>query len=507
MSEIKLLKKYSNIFIVVYILLYTGILSVLINLIENMGVLFVCIVFITALCILICIKTKQAFVEKLLKSKELKINSVRDDEFDFLTGTYTKRAFERKFQEKIKAYPNAVGGMLFIDIDNLKYINDNYGHDIGDKFILKMSEILNYFHEFDGMVSRISGDEFLVYLHDTHGSEDELLEVFKGLYKYSENYEIMTPDGMAHKIRFTCGVSWYPKDGTDFTKLYKFADFALYEAKNNQRGSLFEFSEKAYDKQFFSIQNSDAINKFIEEKLIHFAYQPIVDLKTGEVFAYEALMRSKMENFKNPYEILRVATKQAKLPQLEALVAFTVYEDIAQNEEAIGGRKIFLNSIPSQVLDFEDGELLAKKYSKYFKQVVVEITEEENENQVNMDRKLEFCKHFGIGIAVDDFGNGFSNEVRVIEIVPDIVKIDMRLIQGIHKNSDKQYIVANIVKFCRDRGIKVVAEGIEEKEELEYIIKLGIEYVQGYYLGKPEFGYNDIPKNIKEEILELNDAK
>ncbi len=211
-----------------------------------------------------------------------------------------------------------------------------------------------------------------------------------------------------------------------------------------------------------------------------------------------------MDNFKSPLEIIDVAKTQSKLPQLETLAIFSVYEDIEKNEGVIGNRKIFLNSLPSQVLDIESLDKLVERYNKYFGQVVFEITEQENKNKENMRRKLEFLRKHNLGIAVDDFGSGFSNEIRILTLKPNIVKVAMELIQDISQDIDKQAIVANLVEFCHNKNIKVVAEGVEKSEDLKFIVDMGIDYVQGYYLARPAFEFNDIPNQIKNEILEYN---
>ncbi len=423
-----------------------------------------------------------------------------NSEVDVLTSLYNIKTFELKVNEKIKQAPNKIGGMLFIDIDNIKFINDKFGHDVGNEFIVEMSRMLTYFDKYDGISCRVSGDEFIVYVHGFE-NEKELFKVFEGLYEFGKDFCVKTSDEIINKIRFSSGVAYYPKDATKFCELYKLSDFALHCAKNTEKGRVLEFDKKNYKENYYILENSRAINQLIDNKLVRFAYQPIVDLKTGEVYAYEALLRSKMECFKSPLEIIDVASSQAKLPHLESLVIFTIYENIKKHEEILGDKKIFLNTLPNQVLSVEEGALLVEKYDKYFSKVVVEITEQENNNKINMDRKVNFLRKYSIGIAVDDFGNGFSNEVRILELMPNVVKIDMELIQGISNNSDKQTIVSNLVEFCHGKNIKVVAEGVEECVDLEYVCKLGIDFVQGFYVSKPNFEFIDIPKEIKDEIL------
>ncbi len=426
-----------------------------------------------------------------------------DIKLDVMTGLFNKEGLKEKVNELISRSPDKVGAMLFIDIDNIKFINDKYGHKVGDNFILKLSEILRYFDQYNGLLSRISGDEFIVYLHG-FDTETELYKIIKKLYNYSEDYKVKTPDGVENKVRFSSGLAYYPSNAQSFDDLYKYSDFALYSAKHNEKGTVIEFDVHDYNQNYYMLENSFAINQLLDSGLIRFAYQPIVDLKTGEIFAYEALMRSKMENFKSPLEIINVAKMQSKLPQLETLVVFSVYEDMMKNEDKLGDCKIFINSLPSQVLDFDNASELARRYSRFFNKVVVEITEQENINKDNLKIKTDFINNFGIGLAIDDYGSGFSNEKRILALNPEIVKIDMDLIQEISTDKDKQTIVKNIVNFCHDKGMKLVAEGVEDSEDLHYIIGLGIDYVQGYYLAKPNFEILQIPDNIKQEIIDCN---
>jgi EAL domain-containing protein (putative c-di-GMP-specific phosphodiesterase class I) len=258
----------------------------------------------------------------------------------------------------------------------------------------------------------------------------------------------------------------------------------------------------------YLLENREAINRLLDEELITFAYQPIVDLKTAGVVAYEALMRPLLDNFKGPQEILSVASAQSKLLQLERLVMFKAAQSIKDHQKVIAGRKIFINSIPNQLLREEDRRLIIEQYQPLFKQIVIEIIERESTDSEMLLKKADFIRAHGMQVAIDDFGNGYSNELRVLNLMPDIIKIDMDMIQGIHKNEDKRNLVANLVAFCHEKDVLVVAEGIEESADLRVVIDLGIDYAQGYYLAMPDFALLDIPQAIKEEILErVNSSK
>lgn len=423
-------------------------------------------------------------------------------DYDALTHLYNRTAFKREAHLKIQARPNKVGAMIFCDLDNLKYVNDTYGHETGDRLIIKAGEMFREFDLCGGVVSRISGDEFAIYLHGFN-SKEEAREVIHKQLRLNEKHRLATPDGSKQRIRFSSGIAWYPQDSNNITDLLKLSDYAMYEAKHNEKGAVYEFSRESYQENAYLLENREAINRLLDEGLIRFAFQPIVDLRTGDIYAYEALMRPMLEDFKSPMEILSVAEAQSKLGQLERLVMFTAFQAISEHVQELDSTKIFINSIPSYLTSDEDTLLLRHQYGHLFKHVVVEIIEAENKNPQTLKDKVAFVQSAGMKLALDDFGSGYSNEIRILTIQPDIVKIDMEMIQGIDHNTDKQKLVANIVSFCHSKGIPLVAEGVETREELTEIIRMNVDYVQGYYTGRPNFEFLPIDPERKQEILGL----
>ncbi|MFV0441597.1 MAG: EAL domain-containing protein [Lachnospirales bacterium] len=451
-------------------------------------------------------KTQSGFIGVVLDVTEdinenIRLNNQLD--YDILTGLYSQSALKRKVKYKISKNPNSIGAMIFIDLDNLKYMNDCFGHDWGDSLIITASNIFRYFEKYNAIVSRISGDEFAIYLHG-YNDKKELREIFSKIYSHAYKFMLKTPDGSENKIRFTCGVSWYPENATNVIDLLRLSDFAMYEAKQKEKGKLYEFNNEYYNQMSYLLENRENINKLIDEELICFAFQPIVSLKTGDVFGYEALMRPLIANFKNPQEILAVATAQSKLVQLENLIISKAFKSIDENIDKIGDKKIFINSIPNEVVGLKYFDELKEKYSKYFDNVVIEIIETETREEISLKTKVDLFKKNGIKIAVDDFGNGFSNEVRILTLMPDIIKIDMELIQGIYADPDKQLFVKNLVDYCHTKNILVVAEGIECYKDLIGVMKLGMDFAQGFYLAKPNFEFTNISKEHKQEILDFS---
>ncbi|MDD3305968.1 MAG: bifunctional diguanylate cyclase/phosphodiesterase [Acetobacterium sp.] len=441
-------------------------------------------------------------IQDVTEDIEEKHRLTNELDYDALTKLFSNTALKREASRSIKEKPNKIGAMIFIDLDNLKYINDNFGHDVGDRLIIRASEIFRYFEQFGGIVSRISGDEFAIYIHG-YDNQEEPRNLITNLYPYGESFFLTTPDGSESRIRFSAGVAWYPQDANNVMDLLKMSDFAMYEAKHKEKGRLFEFNCEYYQKMSYLLENREAINRLLDEQLIRFAFQAIVDLKTGEVIGYEALMRPLLDNFRNPTEILTVAAAQSKLGQLERMIMLMAFEAIEACSEAIGNRKIFINSIPSQKLSDEDFDRIKSRYSHYFKNVVIEVTEEDSRNAENLSKKVDHIKNNGMQIALDDFGSGYSNEIRILALRPDIIKIDMEMIQGIHNNIDKRNLVANLVDFCHNKGVLVVAEGIETPEDLATVIEMAVDFGQGYYLGLPEFEFSAERAELTKEILNL----
>lgn len=161
-------------------------------------------------------------------------------DYDGLTGLYNRMAFKGNVYDIIKKNPNLIGAMLFIDLDDLKEVNDTYGHNIGDKYLIQAAKLFNRFSQYGGIVSRIAGDEFAIYLHG-YESRDYLDNLIKYELMSGEEEYLELPDGKNLKIRYSGGIAWYPEDSDNVTDLLKLSDYAMYEAKNNKKGSIFHY--------------------------------------------------------------------------------------------------------------------------------------------------------------------------------------------------------------------------------------------------------------------------
>lgn len=422
--------------------------------------------------------------------------------YDSLTKLLNREAFMIKANEMMKSKPNDVALMMFADLDDLKFVNDAYGHEVGDEYIRSFSKFLSIFKESGAVTGRISGDEFVMFMSG-FSSQQQARTTFDSMICDLNNLAITVSGGLPHKLRVSIGLSYYPADSCDIEDLVKYADYAMYEIKHSIKGEVKEFSIGDYNKNSFVLKMKDMLNHLIDEQRVSFCFQPIVNLKTGEVFAYEALMRSLMHEFKSPAEILKVARSQSKLYQIEKLTFFMVLDWLNDNAEKTGGKKIFINSIPGQIFLENDRIAMCDGFRHLAGNVVFEITENEFSNTDDTKIKVDFLREFGASIAIDDYGSGYSNELALLSIEPDFLKIDMSIVRDIDKDADKQQLVQGTIAYASQRNIAIIAEGVETYEELSMLAKFGVNYVQGYYLAKPAFEIADIPARVRQELLAL----
>jgi len=430
-----------------------------------------------------------------------KIEYERD--YDVLTDILNRRAFYNIVSGKLEDADLKIGAFVMWDLDNLKYINDTYGHDYGDEYIRKASVELKKFEEYGGTIGRRSGDEFYVFLYG-YRNKDEIREIIKRVHSNIEKTTIKLPNNRELKIRVSTGVAWYPEDAVAFADLAKYSDFAMYKIKRTVKGNISEFNKDEYDEDSFLLSSQEDLNKLIDEELVKYAFQPIVDARTGEIFAYEALMRSQLDSLRSPLDIIKLATADSRLYDIERITFFKALEAFENNKERFKDAKLFINSLPNQVLSNKDLKKFEQLYGHYLDRVVLELLENERSNGEHTSKKRKLIEKWKAKFAIDDFGSGYNNEAVLLANTPDFVKIDMEIVRGIDKDLNRQQISKNLISYAKRREIKIVAEGVETKEELEKLIEFGVDYLQGYYISKPEFIPPEISCNIVSKILGIN---
>lgn len=430
-------------------------------------------------------------------------------DYDSLTGLLNRRAYYHRVEElfgnrdalKITAF-------VMIDLDNLKYINDTYGHDFGDDYIKTAAMALKRFQGYGGIVSRLSGDEFNVCLWG-FSSKEEIRQIINEVRERLLQSYCLLADGTRYKIRASAGIAWYPDDAQLHELLMKYADFAMYTIKHSTKGEIAEFDKTAYATDSVLLTGVEEMNRIIDECSVRYAFQTIVSARTGQIYGYEALMRPQSTVFQSPTELLRAAKTGARLHEIERLTWSSALGDF-MHQVNMGnidrGSRLFINSIANSVMEPQDLKALEEKYPDLLPHIVLEVLEGDNVSDEFIARKMERMKKWNAQIALDDFGTGYNNELALVTMNPDIIKIDSAIVIGCDKDISRRTIIGNLVKLARTKQITVLAEGVQTEEELRTVISCGVDLLQGYYFGHPLFEPQPLAQEVTELIGRIADA-
>ena len=417
--------------------------------------------------------------------EQQRIEHERD--YDTLTGLYRRRAFDRAC-DALFQQPEKLGcaALLMMDLDNLKQINDTYGHDWGDQYIRQTGQCFAANTPANTICSRLSGDEFLIFFY---GYQDQAqlrtqLELLSAALQRSVS---ILPNGKQLHISISGGIAWYPTDGHDLLTLKKYADFAMYQVKHSHKGRMCDFDIGSYHQEAYAAQTQQDFERLLQEELVSYHFQPICSARSGRVAAYEALMRVDLPTLHSPAQVMQLAHETGRLYEIERITVFhssEIFQRMQAQGLLQGDALLFINSIANVSLTVEDVEEYAQRYPELLKRLVVEITEQEDLDRACLERKRN-VPGFSGSFALDDYGSGYSNELNLLELSPRYIKIDISIVRGIDTDHDKQQIVSNIVAYAHARSMQLIAEGIETEAQLRTVIGLGVDLLQGYYLSRP----------------------
>ena len=431
--------------------------------------------------------------------EQQRIEHERD--YDTLTGLYRRRAFDRAC-EALFQQPEKLGcaALLMMDLDNLKQINDTYGHDWGDHYIRNTGRCIAEHSPPGTVCARLSGDEFLLLFYGYPGRE-QLREKLEALTRAMQQAVVVLPSGSDLHISISGGVAWYPEDGRDIETLKKYADFAMYQVKHSTKGQMKDFDIGVYNQEAYIARTRREFHQLISEERVYYYFQPIFSAQTGRVHAYEALMRSDLPTLRSPATIMKLAREQGALYEIERLTfrkALEEFDNLRSKNLVDRQALIFINSIASVSLRREDSEYMDQRWHELRRQMVIEITEEEEMNREALETKRHAPGFSGM-FALDDYGSGYSNEGSLLELAPRFIKVDISIIRGIDSDPDKQQILRNVVRYAQPRSMQIIAEGVETAAEMRTVIDLGADLLQGYFLARPAA----VPDPIAPEAAEI----
>lgn len=430
-------------------------------------------------------------------------------DYDILTGLYNRQAFSRVCTE-LFAVPERMGvaALLMMDLDNLKHINDTYGHEWGDQYIRRTGQCLRENTPAGTVCARLSGDEFLVLFHGYH-SRDEVRQKIDILSRAMQLNVALLPSGNALHISLSGGIAWYPDDGQDWETLKKYADFAMYQVKHADKGRVEEFDIGVYNREAYAERTRREFRQLLSNEQVFYCFQPIFSARSGKVAAYEALMRSDLPTLRSPATIMKLAREQGALYEIERITftkALETFDSLCRAGSVSGDAMLFINSIASTCLTQTDTEYIDSRWKELCRRMVVEITEEEAIDREALEKKRAAPCSSGM-FALDDYGSGYSNENTLLELAPRFIKVDIAIIRGIDTSPDKQQILQNVVAYAHPRSMKIVAEGVETDAELRTVIELGADLLQGYFLARPAIVPGAIAPEAAAIIGELQRRK
>ena len=426
-------------------------------------------------------------------------------DYDILTGLYNRQAFNRVCTELFAA-PERMGvaALLMMDLDNLKHINDTYGHDWGDQYIRRTGQCLRDNTPAGTVCARLSGDEFLVLFHG-YRSRDAVREKIDRLTGAMQQSVALLPSGNALHISLSGGIAWYPDDGQDWETLKKYADFAMYQVKHSDKGRVEEFDIGVYNREAYAERTRREFRQLLSNAQVFYCFQPIFSARSGKVVAYEALMRSDLPTLRSPATIMKLAREQGALYEIERITftkALETFDSLCRAGSVSEDAMLFVNSIASTCLSHVDGKYIDSRWHELCRRMVVEITEEEAIDYEALERKRNAPGFSGM-FALDDYGSGYSNENTLLQLAPRFIKVDIAIIRDIDTSPDKQQILRNVVAYAHPRSMKIVAEGVETAAELRTVVELGADLLQGYFLARPAIVPGAIAPEAVAVIQEL----
>ena len=233
-----------------------------------------------------------------------------------------------------------------------------------------------------------------------------------------------------------------------------------------------------------------------------------MNARTGQIYAYEVLMRTSGDEYVSPLDIIESAERMGRLSDVERATFVNVLSLVEEKKDELEGKKIFLNSIPGCRLSDNDQELIEELLRKLGDKIVVEFTEEAELSDQMLGEIKEKYLGMNVETAIDDYGSGYSNVNNLLRYMPRYVKIDRMLMTNIHEDPQKQHFVKDIIEFAHDNDIVTLAEGVELNKELREVIRLGADLIQGYYTAKPSSqAIQEIDKKVVMEIVQYNQTE
>ncbi|MDP3267315.1 MAG: EAL domain-containing protein [Sulfuricurvum sp.] len=408
---------------------------------------------------------------------------------DALSGLANRNSLEEYLQKLIASSlrENREFAFLFLDIDHFKSINDSLGHNVGDELLKNVASVIQKVVRPNDIVARIGGDEFVIILQN-YDTYLELSAIIERIQK-----QLMRPwliQNHPIHISSSVGIALYPDDGTDIVTLMKHSDIAMYQAKKNGRSRYQFFTQELNHSIQHLIQLDKEMRWALEHSEYELYYQPKIDLKSGKIVGAEALIRwiSPEKGIIAPDTFIPLAEENGFIVKLgDWIIDEALNQHLKWKEKGID-IIISINISTKQLLEIGFvNKLIEKIESKKVDpaKIDIEITEymfiEANKESHDI---LNAISDYGISISLDDFGTGYSSLSYLKKFPIDYLKIDKTFLDD-YNTEDGAVFIETIVKMGQVLKIKVVAEGVEEEDQVHFLKEIGCDQYQGYYCSKP----------------------
>ncbi|MEN8166936.1 MAG: EAL domain-containing protein [Pseudomonadota bacterium] len=413
---------------------------------------------------------------------------------DPLTELYNRRYFQRAFEDilsRANRYHHSVA-LVFFDLDQFKYINDTSGHQAGDAMLRVVAERLHQLTRSSDLLARLGGDEFAIVIPETDvkGAIQVAEKILEDLRQIS-----LPTKGRSHRISTSIGIVMYPEHGNTVQDLMSNADLSMYQAKESGRDRwyLFALDDQMREQMSARLTWKEKIEQALTDSAFFLHYQPILEIKTGLISHYEVLvrMREKDGSISMPGDFIPVAERTGLIHSIDRFVLREAIGQLAELQKSTNNEINLSINLSGRVVDDPELLPLLKQLLKLSgvnpHNLVFELTETATlADMASAEQLMHELRDLGCRFAMDDFGVGFSSFYYLRELPLDIVKIDGSFIRQLPNSPEDQVFVRALTAMASGLMKKTVAEFVEDKETLNLITEIGVDYAQGYYIGKPQ---------------------
>ena len=447
-------------------------------------------------------------IYKILRFKNVTKIKIQNEElkymayYDPMTGLYNRNYFFQLatgFLNKAKENNDRVS-ILFIDIDNFRQINDGLGILVGDELVQEFGQFLKSFEDSNTIISHFTSDIYCMAIYDPRGNRS-VAAIHEQIKERCQKPFLLT-DNVEITVSVCIGVAEYPEASNELLKLVNFAEIVMFKAKKNGKNRIQYFDDNILTDFLKNVDLENQLKSAIYRNSFEVLYQPQFDVKSRKLRGVEALVRMRDEEGKlvSPASFIPIAEKNGAIIPIGNWVMEESIRYYAEWKRKYGYpfvMSINISAIQYKSKDFVHQLLeILNKYKIEPSEIELEITESVLiEDFSEVKEKLVILRDYGLRISLDDFGTGFSSLSYLNGLPIDTLKIDKSFIDRVETDASTRIIMESIVSMVDKLGYETIAEGVETREQFEYMYNIGCDIIQGFYLGKP------MPPDEMEQLL------